>query len=257
MRGALDHTDFDVLLRDLPGAIAAPVTFTDSGGLHMGATCSDLGRLFEQPACGDDGSLLPEAQQRLSRLLGGPSPAIALVQADLTRLTSRDTALVIAPRDPRFEPAVRAAALAQPAALTITSETDRQLKESPLVAWIFGGLALFSTLIFLLLSVGLIDRSAAGRRGGRLLTALGLTRRKTRVINGQEFLLGYAIVAGTGFAAGIVATTAWKTADPRLTYPLDVTVLTALAAVALAGIGLLGVRLTNQDDASPSDRPAS
>ncbi|ARQ69224.1 FtsX-like permease family protein [Streptomyces marincola] len=256
VRGALEHADADALLRDLPGAVAAPLTYTDTGSLRLGATCSQLARLLERPACAAEGDLLPEAEERIERLLGHVSFSVTLVRGEVTEPTSRDSLLVIAPRDPDFEPAVRAAALAQPAALTVTSETDRQLTEPALVAWIFGGVTLFGALVFLLLSVGLIDRSAAGRRGGRLLSAFGVTPRGIRGINAQEFLLGYAIVAGTGLAAGVVATAAWNAANPRLAFPLAFTALTALAAVALACVGLLGVRLTHRDASPAGDRPA-
>lgn len=255
LRGALGHTDFDALLQGLPDAIAAPMTLTEPGpgsppGLELGATCPDIGRLLDRPACTSTGDLRPDAEHRLSVLAASPG-TVTLVppEAEFDQLTAESSVLVITPRDPQAESDLRAAALAQPAALTVLSEADRQLKESELVSWILGGIALFSALVFLLLATGLIDRSADGRRGTRLLTALGLTRRRIRNINGQEFLLGYAVVAGTGLAAGIVASLAWSNLDPALSYPFGITMLLAVAAAALAGVGLLGIRLTDREDA--------
>ncbi|WP_129838042.1 FtsX-like permease family protein [Streptomyces sp. RFCAC02] len=251
LRGALSHTDFDTLLHDLPDATAAPLTVEPGPGnrtaARIGASCADLDRLLERPVCTSDG-LDTAAERRLGLLVAGTAEvSVTLVPPDLTALTADDTLLVLTPRRPGTESTLRSAALAQPGALTVLSEADHQLQESDLVPWILGGITLFSTLVFLVLATGLIDRSADGRRGARLLTSLGLTRRRIRTLNGQEFLIGYGVVAGTGMTAGIVASLAWTQLDPAITYPLEVQLVTTTITAALAAIGLLGVHLSDQE----------
>ncbi|SFD62875.1 FtsX-like permease family protein [Streptomyces aidingensis] len=251
LRGALDHMDTEILLRDLPDAVVAPLAPgrhdpSQPPALHIGLTCADAGRLLKITACDDQAAPTPEATQRLSTVLN-TSMDIKLISPDLGRLTAEDQVAVLAPRDARLETTIRAAALAHPAALNVLSAADLELQESELVSWIFGGIAVLGSLAFLVLATGMIDRTAAGRRESRLLGALGLTLRRIRGISTQEFLLGYATVVGTGMAAGIIASTAWSNLDPAISYPVGPLVLTLAVATALAGFGILGVRIMTKD----------
>ncbi|MEV1009194.1 FtsX-like permease family protein [Streptomyces sp. NPDC049881] len=250
LRGALDAADPGALLRDMPDAVSAPLTVEPGPGgetvVRLAADCAGLTRLLGEPACAGD-TVESAAQRRLGVLAAGsPDVSVRLDPPDRATLTADSTLLVLTPRRPGTEAALRTAALAQPAALSVLSEADRQLQESPLVPWILGGLTLFSSLVFLLLATGLVDRSADGRRGARLLTALGLTRRRIRRLNGREFLVGYGAVAGTGLLAGVVASVAWTQLGPGVAYPFAVHGAIAACAVVLGAVGVAGVRLADR-----------
>ncbi|WP_431780938.1 FtsX-like permease family protein [Streptomyces chumphonensis] len=246
LRGALGDVDFGVLLRDVRGAVAAPVeqSAPQAGPpvTELGASCADVGRLLGTRACAPDGALEPAAKERLGRVISSPME-VELVRPDFDGLTSESQVIVLAPRSPQFERDVRAAALHHPAALNVISEADLTLQESDLVSWIFGGITILSALTFLSLAVGMVDRTATARRGARLLTALGLTRQRVHGIDVREFLLGYAVVAGTGLAAGITASLAWVNLDPAIAFPFGTIVVTCVLTVLLAGAGVLGVRV--------------
>ncbi|WP_432064043.1 FtsX-like permease family protein [Streptomyces sp. C10-9-1] len=255
LRGALDRVDTGVLLRGLPGAVAVPLAPRDPGPsgpsgpsgppvLRVGLGCADAGRLLGTAVCGPAGSLTPEGSRRLAVLLGTPAQ-LRLVPPGTLRPTPGGELAVIAPRDPRFENAIRAAALAHPAALNVVSAADLVLQESELVSWILGGVAVLGSLTFLVLALGTIDRTAAGRDGDRLLGALGLSRGRVRAIGTEEFLLGYAAVVGTGLACGAVASAAWSAMDPAIGYPAGVLAGAAVLAALLAGAGVLGIRLAS------------
>ncbi|MFJ3931470.1 FtsX-like permease family protein [Streptomyces sp. NPDC090029] len=252
LRGALDRVDTGVLLRGLPGAVAVPLAPQDSGPsgssgppvLRVGLGCADAARLLGTAACGASGSLTAEGSRRLAVLLGTPAP-LRLVPPGTLHPTPEGELAVIAPREPRFENAIRAAALAHPAALNVVSAADLVLQESELVSWILGGVAVLGSLTFLVLALGTIDRTAAGRGGDRLLGALGLTRGRVRAIGTEEFLLGYAAVVGTGLACGAVASAAWSAMDPAIGYPTGVLAGAAVLAALLAGAGVLGIRLAS------------
>jgi hypothetical protein len=244
LRGALESLDLDRLLREVPGAVPVSVHET-GGGVRLGVSCGELETLLREPACDPAGSLRPEAARRLQALTFGP-PVSGLAARDLTGLSTESTLLVFAPRDPAFEPTIRTAALAQPAVLFVISEADFEQQESALVAWIFGGFTLLCALLFLILAVGVTDRTASGRRGTRLLTALGLTSRQVRGVNNHEFLFAYAVVVGTGLAAGVAASLSWSSLDSSAPYPLNTVLLLTVSALALGGVGLLTLRITDR-----------
>ncbi|KAB8164654.1 hypothetical protein FH609_018260 [Streptomyces sp. 3MP-14] len=254
VRGALGHADPDALLRELPGALAAPVTVQPGPGssavVRLAAGCRELASLLRESACTEDGTLAGPAERRVGLLAAGTAE-VSVVREEPqvnAQLSEESTLLVLTPRTADAENALRAAALAQPAALSVLSEADDQLQESELVPWVLGGIALFSALVFLLLATGLIDRTAVGRRGTWLLIAIGLTRRRIRVINRQEFLVGYGVVGGTALVAGVVACLAWTGLDSAVDYPLAAHAAIAASAAGLALAGLLDTRLTTEPE---------
>ncbi|MBW1597779.1 hypothetical protein [Streptomyces sp. JJ38] len=246
LRGALGDVDFELLLRDLPDAVAAPVSQSTSQGnapvMELGATCTDISRLLNTRACAPDGTLEATAEDRLAGVVRSPME-VELVRPEFDRLTSESQVIILAPRSTQFEMDIRAAALGNPAALNVISAADLTLQESDLVSWIFGGITVLSSLTFLSLAVGMVDRTATGRRGARLLTALGLTHHRIRGINVREFLLGYTVVAGTGLVAGIIASLSWSNLDPSIAFPLSTILVTCALAALLAGAGIVGVRV--------------
>ncbi|SFL18374.1 hypothetical protein [Streptomyces pini] len=250
LRGALDRLDIEKFTGRVPGTVAARIHIVESAtanaepSARLSAACSDLGSVLGGEACSRPGTLRPAAAERLRRIAGLPMPLDPKLRPPPLReeLTKTDSLLVLGARSPAFELELRTAALRQPVALTVLSEDDLATRESKLVAWIFGGLAVLVSLVFCTLAIGVVDRSAAGRRDARLLIAIGLTRNRVREIAGREFLLGYGAVVGSGLTVGVIAAAVWNSLDPAVPYPAGVTLVTAAVATALGAIGLLGVR---------------
>ncbi|MFE2044212.1 FtsX-like permease family protein [Streptomyces sp. NPDC059477] len=257
LRGALAQLDLKDFTAPVPGAVAARIHTLDPSderaepAFQLGADCSALTTLLGAPSCERPGVLLPRAAERLTRIAGLPVPLDLALRPppEPSQLSKTDTLLILGERRPGFEPDVRTAALTSPLALTVLSENDLAGRESKLVGWIFGGLTLLAVQVFCTLAIGVIDRSAAGRRDARLLISFGLTGSRVREIAGREFLMGYVMVVGIGLGTGVVASAVWNSLDAAVPYPTDVTVLTVVVATLLGALGLMSVRAQRDEPA--------
>lgn len=247
--GALDAVDPAALQAANPAGIVLAVREGANGAQQVFADCAQLRRLIGARAC--TGAAMSAAGDDRLRQLVRRSEAFMLGAAAVAGRP--DEIHVLGPREPSFESRVRAAALNQAAALSVYSDEDLIRRESPLVAWILGGLKALGVLLFAALAVSLIARSAGDPATRRLLGALGLTGSQVRSVQLRTFLLGYGVVLGSGLAAGIGCSYTWHVLSPS-PYPYAAILGLAGTFLALGAVGIAALYSAQRDTGGRSPR---
>jgi len=254
--GAIGGIDLTAVASAVPRTIVARAGMSESTSeeapvLRLFTTCAQLHRTLGRGACSET-NLSANTQERLSRVLGTPAD-VELATEPADHLRSAGFIVIVGLRSPTFEPAVRAAALNQPAAVSVFSEADAVQRESPLVAWILGGVTLLGVLLFAAFAVSLIDRTVSDCQTRRLLGFLGLRRAQIRSVQIREFSFAYLTVAGTALVAGLGCSVAWHSLNPAAPYPVTSVAGLVLAVAALAGVVVSSLRAVRTDSA---ERPS-
>jgi hypothetical protein len=240
-------------LADALGAgLVAPMREARDGTLVIGTTCPDLVRYFPGTSCRRAAPFaLPTAMERsLVASLGlyGTKIRLAAPSAD----AASGTALVLdsAPTE-LLQERVQIAATRLLPAPTVVSRLTWVLKESPLVAWISGGV--LAALIALAVGslVSMIDRLLATRVHRRHLLALGLGEHRLIAIETWLFAAPYGASIVIGFLAGL-ALCAMIVDRAGADMPWSAVQLVLGIAVAgglmgTAGVALIGVRSVGEE----------
>lgn len=244
--GALTSLEPTALRAAEPADIVMAVK-EGAGGQQIFAGCTQLRRLLDTPACVGN-TLTAAGNARLTRLVGG-SGGFSL-NASAAVAGRPDMILVLGQRSPSFETRIRAAALNQRAAVSVFSDEDLLQRESPLVAWILGGLKALCGLLFAALAVSLIGRSVGDPASRRLLGVLGLTGSQIRAVQLRGFLLAYGVVFCFALTAGISCSYAWHALSPTSPYPMTSILGLAATFVALGAVGVLALNTAQREIAT-------
>lgn len=241
--GALPSLDLTVL-RAAESADIVMAVKEGAGGQQIFAGCTQLRRLLGTSACVGN-TLTAAGNARLTRLVGG-SGGFRL-NASSVVAGRPDMMLVLGPRSPSFETRIRAAALNQNAAVAVFSDEDLIQRESPLVAWILGGLTALCGLLFAALAVSLVGRSVGDPASRRLLGVLGLTGSQIRAVQLRGFLLAYGVVFSFALTAGVACSYAWHALSPPSPYPMASILGLAATFVALGAVGVIALNSAQQE----------
>ncbi len=209
--------------------------------LVLASTCGAVERLVNAPAC-IEGQLSPAAEERLARIFGVPG-GVALSRS--TDVASAGAGYVVVPSGAAAESRLRALVASLDRPLSLRSAADNVRRESPIVAWILGGLGLAAGLSTVAMGLTLLDRSVADRGLGRLLAALGLSRRRVGRLIRLEFLTVYVAVVGPAAMAGVFAAWRWIDIAGSVAFPT--------AGVGLALVGGLALAVVGASVARPED----
>lgn len=235
--------DRERLRSALPGTLVAPLRALDDT-FTVGASCRDVARYLPGTECRPNApfELPPQASQALAALAGLPGQPVEL--APPAAGFDEGTVLVVddAPLA-SLDERVRVAAMRLLPAPTVASELTFVQRESPLVAWLIGGIA----AAFLALAIGsvlsLVDRLLAARKDHRHLVNLGLTPRRLVNLEVWQFAAPYTAIVAASFAAGLAMCVLILRLGGAVPMPWEAIAATVAGAAVVGLVGTAGVAL--------------
>lgn len=185
---------------------------THGDTMFIGAACRQLVPYFPGTACDPDAPFeLPAATKQ--RLTGALAPAAHGPDTDVRLAPEGEfvvggSALVLDKVPPgALESRVRGAAMRTFLAPYVYSGFSGETQQSPLVAWIHGGViaAVISLAVGCFFS--LVDRLLGSRKHRRHLLSLGVSPRQLTVLEAWQFVVPYGTVLFVSFLAGLMICT--------------------------------------------------
>ena len=171
--------------------------------IAVGASCSALAGIFGFTDCRSNSpyALSDQAEVRLASALRVSTDSLRLIPAE--EIESVSAAIVLRKTDAAtLHEDARTAAMRSLTAPTVVSEVTFASRPSPLVAWLFAGLAVAGTTLGLAATVAAVDRSLGAVAPRALLLKLGVSRKRLRMLEASVFGASFATIVGSSAVFG-------------------------------------------------------
>lgn len=195
------------LANALDTGLVVPTRIKENGNaLFVGATCRQLASYFAGVKCAPESLYkLPDGTaRRIVKALAVLNPGAEVRLAPAEDVSTGGSALVLGDEPlGTLEGRVRTAAMRTLPAPNVSSTLANVMQESPLVAWIVGGVVVGVIALGIGCLVSLVDRLLDTHKHRRHLLNLGVSPHKLAAIEAWRFAAPYGTVVTLGFSAGL------------------------------------------------------
>lgn len=219
--------------------------------LAVGATCHRIVPYFPGTACNPDSQfeLSSATERRLGQALGTAFTKIQLAPADNVKVGGSALVLDDASSED-LEGRAREAAMRILPAPYVSGSTSNALRESPLVAWIVGGIIVAVIALSVGCLVSLVDRLLGTRKHRRHLLNLGVSPRRLAALEAWRFAVPYGAVIAVGFSAGLAISALIVLPDVSMPwYGIGITlgISAVIGLVGTASVAFFGARSVREN----------